>query len=266
MIHAANLIKNGNDDNFLIPYESGSRLPSVHPAAGVFSSPAVKNPIIAALDVPDAEEALKLAKVIAPAVGAFKIGKELFVAAGPDIVKRVRDTGASVFLDLKFHDIPNTVAKAVASAVRLDVQMLTVHTCGGTAMLQAAGKAAGDGPLVLGVTVLTSMRESDLAEVGLQKPPADQVLLLAQLATQAGLKGLVCSPQEIALLREALPPEVQLVTPGIRPADSEAGDQKRIMTPADAIAAGANWLVIGRPIYAAENPRQAADEILDSLP
>ena len=231
----------------------------------MFTSPAVKNPIIAALDVPDAEEAIKLAEAIAPAVGAFKIGKELFVSAGPDIVKRVRDTGASVFLDLKFHDIPNTVAKAVASAVRLDVQMLTVHTCGGTAMLKAAVKAAGDGPLVLGVTVLTSMDKNDLAEVGVQKSPADQVLHLAQLATQAGLKGLVCSPKEIAPLREVLPPEVQLVTPGIRPAGTDSGDQKRVMTPAMAMNAGSSWLVIGRPIYAAENPRQAAENILSSL-
>ena len=231
----------------------------------MFTFPAVKNPIIAALDVPDAEQAIKLAEAIAPAVGAFKIGKELFVSAGPDIVKRVRDTGASVFLDLKFHDIPNTVAKAVASAVRLDVQMLTVHTCGGTAMLKAAVKAAGDGPLVLGVTVLTSMDENDLADVGVQKSPADQVLHLAQLATQAGLKGLVCSPKEIAPLREVLPPEVQLVTPGIRPAGSDSDDQKRVMTPAKAISAGADWLVIGRPIYAAENPRQAAEDILSSL-
>jgi len=225
----------------------------------------VKNPIIAALDVPDAEEAIKLAEAIAPAVGAFKIGKELFVSAGPDIVKRVRDTGASVFLDLKFHDIPNTVAKAVASAVRLDVQMLTVHTCGGTAMLKAAVKAAGDGPLVLGVTVLTSMDENDLADVGVQKSPANQVLHLAQLATLAGLKGLVCSPKEIAPLREVLPPVVQLVTPGIRPAGTDSADQKRVMAPAMAMNAGSSWLVIGRPIYAAENPRQAAEDILSSL-
>ena len=123
----------------------------------MFTFPAVKNPIIAALDVPDAEQAIKLAEAIAPAVGAFKIGKELFVSAGPDVVHRIRDLGANIFLDLKFHDIPNTVAKAVASATRLDVQMLTVHTCGGTSMLKAAVKAAGDGPLVLGVTVLTGL-------------------------------------------------------------------------------------------------------------
>ena len=226
----------------------------------------MRNPIIAALDVSTAEEALALAQAVAPAVGAFKIGKELFVAEGPDIVRRVRDTGAAVFLDLKFHDIPNTVAKAVTSAARLDVQLLTVHASGGTAMLRAAQEAAGDnGPLVLGVTVLTSMDESDLAELGIQKTPAEQVHHLAKLATTAGLRGLVCSPQEIAPLRELLPAEVQLVTPGIRPAGSASGDQKRVMTPADAINAGADWLVIGRPIYAAENPRAAAEAIWASL-
>jgi orotidine-5'-phosphate decarboxylase len=231
----------------------------------MFISPAVKNPIIAALDVPDAGRALELAGQLAPAVGAFKIGKELFTAAGPDVVRRVRDLGADVFLDLKFHDIPNTIAKAVASAARLDVQMLTIHASGGTAMMQAALEAAGDGPLILGVTVLTSMDENDLAEVGVQKSPADQVLHLARLATRAGLKGLVCSPKEIAPLRQALPPETTLVTPGIRPTGTDPADQKRTMTPAEALAAGANWLVIGRPICAAENPRQAAEDILDSL-
>jgi len=233
----------------------------------------VKNPIIAALDVPDAESALKLAKAIAPAVGAFKIGKELFVSAGPDIVKRVRDTGSSVFLDLKFHDIPNTVAKAVASATRLDVQMLTVHTCGGSTMLERALKGANEAakqtgnkaPLILGVTVLTSMDESDLHEVSVNKTPESQVIHLAQMATGAGLKGLVCSPKEIAPLREVLPPEVQLVTPGIRPVGSDTGDQKRVMTPVEAISAGADWLVIGRPIYGADNPREAAESILESL-
>ena len=225
----------------------------------------MRNPIIAALDVPDADRALALAEQLAPAVGAFKIGKELFTAAGPDVVRRVRNLGADVFLDLKFHDIPHTVAKAVAAAARLDVQMLTVHASGGTAMMQAAAEAAGDGPLVLGVTVLTSMDENDLAEVGVQKSPAEQVQHLAQLATRAGLKGLVCSPQEIASLREALPPEIQLVTPGIRPAGTDTADQKRVMTPAEALAEGANFLVIGRPICAAKNPRQAAEAILDSL-
>ncbi len=223
------------------------------------------NPIIAALDVHDDARALTLAEKLAPAVGAFKIGKELFTAAGPDVVRRIRDLGADVCLDLKFHDIPHTVTKAVTAAARLDVQMLTIHASGGTAMLKAALEAAADGPLVLGVTVLTSMDENDLAEVGVEKSTAEQVLHLAKLATQAGLKGLVCSPKELTSLREALPPEVQLITPGIRPDGTDHADQKRTMTPAEALAAGANWLVIGRPICAAENPRQAAEEILDSL-
>ena len=226
------------------------------------------NPIIAALDVPDAASALELAEQLAPVVGAFKIGKELFVAEGPDIVRRVRNTGAAVFLDLKFHDIPNTVAKAVASAAQLDVQMLTVHASGGTEMLRAAQAAADDAentPLILGVTVLTSMNEADLTEIGIQKNPAQQVQHLATLATAAGLKGLVCSPKEITPLRAILPPETQPITPGIRPAGTDTGDQKRVLTPPQAIEAGASWLVIGRPICTAENPRAAAEAILDSL-
>ena len=240
----------------------------------------MRNPIIAALDVPNAETALKLAAQIAPAVGAFKIGKELFVSAGPDIVRRVRDTGAAVFLDLKFHDIPNTVARAVAAAVRLDVQMLTIHTSGGSEMMRAAEKSAHDtaktlglsAPLVLGVTVLTSMDSNALAEIGCETNVGHQVERLASLAANSGLRGLVCSPLEIADLREILPAEIQLVTPGIRTRLGEAwagaekaDDQKRTLTPREAMAAGANWLVIGRPIYAAENPRDAAEKILASL-
>ena len=233
----------------------------------------MRNPIIAALDVPDAETALKLAAQIAPVVGAFKIGKELFVAAGPDIVRRVRDTGAAVFLDLKFHDIPNTVAKAVTAAVRLNVQMLTIHTSGGSAMMRAAEKSAQDtakllglpSPLVLGVTVLTSLDNAALGEIGFQPDTARQVERLANLAVKAGLRGLVCSPLEIATLRKVLPASVQLVTPGIRTGAEKADDQKRTLTPREAIQAGANWLVIGRPICAAENPRAAAEKILEEL-
>lgn len=233
----------------------------------------MRNPIIVALDVPTAEQALKLAEQVAPAVGAFKIGKELFVSAGPDIVKRVRATGASVFLDLKFHDIPNTVAKAVASAVKLDVQMLTVHTSGGFEMLKAAEQAAEETawslgrtpPLVLGVTVLTSLDTAALREIGLDVNVEYQVRRLATVAMKAGLRGLVCSPQEVVKLRQTIPPAMQLVTPGIRTGTEKADDQKRTMTPKEAIQAGANWLVIGRPIYAAENPRAAAEKILASL-
>jgi orotidine-5'-phosphate decarboxylase len=231
------------------------------------------NPIIAALDVPSAEQAWKLAEQLAPAVGAFKIGKELFVAAGPDIVKRVRATGASVFLDLKFHDIPNTVARAVASAVRLDVQMLTLHTSGGSDMMRAAEKAAQEAaapvgrpaPLVLGVTVLTSSTDETLAEIGCEADTERQVIRLAQLAVKSGLRGLVCSPLEIVALREVLPAHIQLVTPGIRTGAEKADDQKRTLSPKEAMAAGANWLVVGRPIYAAENPRAAAEKLLASI-
>jgi orotidine-5'-phosphate decarboxylase len=233
----------------------------------------MRNPIIAALDVPTAEKALKLAEAIAPAVGAFKIGSELFTAAGPEIVRRVRATGASVFLDLKFHDIPNTVAKAVTAALQLDVQMLTVHTSGGSDMLKAAEQTAQEvsreadrtPPLVLGVTVLTSLNAAALQEVGLNATPEEQVRRLAGLAIKAGLRGLVCSPQEVAALRKIIPADMQLVTPGIRTGAEKADDQARTLTPKEAIAAGATWLVVGRPIYAAENPRAAAEKILASI-
>jgi len=233
----------------------------------------MRNPIIAALDLPTAEAALKLAQQIAPAVGAFKIGSELFTSAGPDVVRRVRDTGAAVFLDLKFHDIPNTVSKAVASATRLDVQMLTIHTGGGLDMMRAAEDSARqtasqsgrNAPLVLGVTVLTSMDGQALSEVGGDSNVGRQVERLAGLAVKAGLRGLVCSPLEIAGLRQVLPGDVQLVTPGIRTGAEKADDQKRTLTPREAIDAGANWLVVGRPIYAADNPRDAAEKIWKSL-
>ena len=234
----------------------------------------IRNPIIVALDVPSAAQAIQLAEQVAPAVGAFKIGKELFVTAGPDIVRRLRDTGASVFLDLKFHDIPHTVAKAVAAAVRLDVQMLTIHASGGAEMMQAAEISAQNtardlgrpAPLVLGVTVLTSANNATLAEIGCEADTEKQVIRLARLAARAGLRGLVCSPLEITALRHALPPEIQLVTPGIRTGAEKADDQKRTLTPREAVQTGATWLVIGRPIYAAENPRAAAETILASLP
>ena len=233
----------------------------------------MQNPIIVALDVPTAERALELATQVAPAVGAFKIGKELFTAACPDVVKRVRDTGASVFLDLKFHDIPNTVAGAVASAVRLDVQMLTIHTSGGSEMMRAAEESAQqtalqsgrNAPLVLGVTVLTSMDSRALEEIGSGTNVGKQVERLASLAVKAGLRGLVCSPLEIACLREILPANVQLVTPGIRISKQPGDDQKRTLTPREAMDAGANWLVIGRPISAAQDPRAAAEAIWETL-
>jgi orotidine-5'-phosphate decarboxylase len=233
----------------------------------------VRNPIIAALDVPTAEIALKLAEEIRPSVSAFKIGSELFTSAGAEIVRRIRGSGASVFLDLKFHDIPNTVAKAVAAAARLDVQMLTIHTAGGSEMMRAAQESAQKtaeqcgwkAPLVLGVTVLTSMDSRTLSELGTEPNVDAQVERLAGLAVKAGLKGLVCSPLEITALRQILPREMQLITPGIRTGAEKTDDQKRTLTPKEALHAGANWLVIGRPIYAAKNPRAAAEEILTSL-
>lgn len=233
----------------------------------------MRNPIIVALDVPAADAALELAEQLVPVCGGFKIGSELFTTAGPEIVRKIRERGALVFLDLKFHDIPNTVAKAVAAATRLDVQMLTVHAGGGTEMLKAAEKAAEEmadklgrtPPLVLGVTVLTSLDSAALREVGLKVNVEYQVRRLASMAMQAGLRGLVCSPLEIGALRKVIPAQVQLVVPGIRTGTEKADDQKRTMTPREAIAAGANWLVIGRPIYGAENPKAAAEKILESL-
>ena len=233
----------------------------------------MSNPIIAALDVPSAEKAIALAEELAPSVGAFKIGSELFTAAGPEIVRRIRATGAAVFLDLKFHDIPNTVAKAVASAVRLDVQMVTIHASGGPAMMRAAeesaqktaGQLGRPAPLVLGVTVLTSMDSGELASIGLAANVGHQVERLARLAAESGLRGLVCSPLELAGLRQSLPDSVQLVTPGIRGPDDEAGDQKRTLSAREALEAGANWLVIGRPIYSSPQPLAAAQRILQSL-
>lgn len=232
----------------------------------------MQNPIIVALDVPGADQALALARQLAPHVGGFKIGFELFTSAGPDVVRSIRQTGAMVFLDLKFHDIPNTVAKAVAAATRLDVQMLTIHTSGSLTMMRAAEQSAQEtarslgrpAPLVLGVTVLTSMDAQELSEIGLQIEPAKQVERLASLGVRAGLRGFVCSPMELSALRRILPPEIQLVTPGIRGAADKSDDQKRTLSAKEAIAAGASWLVIGRPICAAADPVKAAQEILGS--
>ncbi|MBI2927318.1 MAG: orotidine-5'-phosphate decarboxylase [Verrucomicrobia bacterium] len=233
----------------------------------------MQNPIIVALDVPTLPRALELAEQLAPVVGAFKIGSELFTSVGPEVVRRIRATGAAVFLDLKFHDIPNTVARAVEAAVRLDVQMLTVHLSGGRQMLAAAEQAAQAAaarlgrtpPLVLGVTVLTSLDSQALSEVGQEANVARQVERLAALAPAAGLRGLVCSPLELTALRQLLPEAMQLVTPGIRADGPRSDDQKRTLSAREAIDAGANWLVIGRPIYAAEHPRAAAEQILTTL-
>jgi len=233
----------------------------------------MQNPIIVALDVAEPENAWNLARKLTPFVGAFKVGKELFTRAGPDIVRRLRSIDAKVFLDLKFHDIPNTVARAVAAAVDLEVFMLTVHASGGVSMMQAAEESAQSAghvraiepPLILGVTVLTSLQAQDLQDLGVEDSVGQQVQRLARLAGRAGLRGLVCSPLEIAPLRQGVASQMQLVTPGIRPQASRPDDQKRTLDPAGAIRAGANWLVIGRPIIAAPNPALAAESILSSL-
>ena len=233
----------------------------------------MRNPIILALDVATSEQALPLARQLAPLLGAIKIGSELFTASGPEIVRQMRDLGLNVFLDLKFHDIPNTVSKAVASAVQLDVQMLTIHTGGGSEMMKAAELSAKENaaklgknpPLVLGVTILTSLEEADLPQIGFGGNAVENAVRLARLSQAAGLRGVVASPLEIAPIREACGSELVILTPGIRPAGSDAGDQRRTMTPREAIRAGADYIVVGRPITGAADARSAARRILDEM-
>ena len=229
--------------------------------------------IIVALDVPDAAAALALATRLDASKCSLKVGKELFTAAGPGLVRELAGRGFRVFLDLKFHDIPNTVAQACAAATRLGVWMLNVHASGGAAMMAAARDAVGrtaaeaglPRPLLIAVTVLTSLSAGDLAGVGVNASPEEQVLRLARLARSQGLDGVVCSAREAAALKRALGPGFTLVTPGIRPEGSAANDQVRVMTPPQAIAAGADYLVIGRPIAAASDPQAALDAILASI-
>lgn len=222
--------------------------------------------ILCAIDTPDLSEALTLAVALSGAVGGVKLGKEFFTAQGPDGVRRIAQTGHKIFLDLKFHDIPNTVAGAVAAAAALDCFMLTIHASGGAAMIRAAAGARGDsGPRIVAVTVLTSLGDDDLATVGQAGPAAEQVMRLGRLARAAGADGLVASPREVAALRAALGPACLLVVPGVRPAWASTDDQVRIMTPADAVKAGADYLVIGRPITRAEAPREAAERIAEEI-
>jgi orotidine-5'-phosphate decarboxylase len=231
------------------------------------------NPVLVALDVPSAARAVALADQLRGTVGGFKIGKQLFTAEGPAIVRALAERGDKVFLDLKFHDIPNTVAGAVAAAVATGAWMVNVHCSGGGAMMRAAAEAAEAAaakagtprPLVIGVTVLTSMSEAALAEVGVTRPVMDQVLHLAALAQTSGLDGVVASPLETAAIRQACG-AFAIVTPGIRAAATAGSDdQARTMSAADAVAAGATYLVIGRPITGAADPRAAAAEIVAQL-
>ena len=225
------------------------------------------NPIFCALDRPDLEGTLSLVRALAPHVGGIKLGLEFFAAQGPRGVEAVARLGLPIFLDLKLHDIPNTVAGAVREVARLGVAMLTLHASGGRAMLEAAvaaTTAAEAPPALLGVTVLTSLDATDLAEIGMAPEAAAQALHLARLAVASGLDGLVCSPHEIRGLRSAFGPAPRIVVPGIRPLEA-ADDQKRVMTPAEALAQGADLLVIGRPITRAPDPAAAAARIAAAL-
>lgn len=226
------------------------------------------SPIIVALDFPNQEQALELVSRLEPGRCRLKVGKELFTRSGPELVKNLVKQNFDVFLDLKYHDIPNTVARACQAGADLGVWMINVHALGGRKMLEAAREAlpaTSDSPKLIAVTVLTSMAENDLKEIGLNTTPAEQVKKLAGLTHDCGLDGVVCSPQEISLLREDFDQDFELVTPGIRPQWSVTGDQKRIMTPAQAVAAGGNYLVIGRPITQADDPMQALAKIETEL-
>ena len=224
--------------------------------------------LMVALDVPSAKAASEMVKKLDGTCTWFKVGMELFTAAGPAAVELLVKRGHSVFLDLKFHDIPNTVAGAVRSAAGLGVRMVNVHAAGGPAMLAAAREAlAGiaDPPELLAVTVLTSMDTAQLRAAGVGRAPADQVELLAKMALKTGIRGFVCSPEEVAALRRLTGSEGVLVTPGIRPAGVNAGDQKRLATPAHALRHGASYLVVGRPITQAADPAAAAEAIVEEM-
>jgi len=224
--------------------------------------------LIVALDVSDAASALALVGQLEKSCQWFKVGLELFIAAGPAVIEPLVARGHSVFLDLKLFDIPNTVAGAVRSATALGVKMMTLHAAGGPAML-AAARAALDGvadpPELLAVTVLTSMDHAQMGAAGLNRSPAEQVELLARMGMQAGIRGFVCSPQEVASLRTLTGPEGVLVVPGIRPTGAAVADQKRIATPTEALRQGASYLVVGRPITQAPDPAEAAEAILDEM-
>ncbi|MCE7535098.1 orotidine-5'-phosphate decarboxylase [Aliivibrio fischeri] len=225
--------------------------------------------VIVALDYDNQADALTFVDKIDPSSCRLKVGKEMFTLFGPEFVKELHKRGFSVFLDLKFHDIPNTCSKAVRAAAEMGVWMVNVHASGGERMMSASREIlepyGSDRPLLIGVTVLTSMEQQDLAGIGLDIAPQEQVKRLAVLTKNSGLDGVVCSAQEASMLKADLGKEFQLVTPGIRPAGADVGDQKRIMTPVDAITAGSDYLVIGRPITQAENPSQVLNEINLSL-
>lgn len=225
--------------------------------------------ILIALDYDSEQTALEFVKQLSPDTCRLKVGKEMFTYFGPEFVKKLIELGFDVFLDLKFHDIPNTVAKAVTAAAKMGVWMVNVHASGGFEMMQKAKQALdkfGDkAPLLIAVTVLTSMDEKELKRLGVEKSPSEQVIYLAKLAKEAGLDGVVCSALEAKDLKSILGHEFKLITPGIRPEGSDAGDQKRIMTPYQAITSGSDYLVIGRPITQAKNPVDVLKNINESI-
>jgi orotidine-5'-phosphate decarboxylase len=226
------------------------------------------NPVFVALDTPDLQRALAIAEAVKPYVGGLKVGLEFMTALGPDAVRRVVDTGLPVFADVKFHDIPNTVAGAARAIAMLGVSMFNVHASGGEAMIRAAAGAIADiypRPLLTAVTVLTSLDDAALESVGQKGPAAAQVERLARLAKASGLDGVVCSAHELAVVRKACGPDFLTIVPGIRPAGADLADQRRVMTPAEARAAGADILVVGRPITAAPDPAAAARSIAQEL-
>jgi orotidine-5'-phosphate decarboxylase len=225
----------------------------------------IADKIIVALDVATKGKALDLVEELRDEISFFKIGLQLYTAEGPEIVRAVLVTGSKVWLDLKLHDIPNTVAKAVESASHLGVQMLTIHLSGGSEMIRAAIGARTNDIMILGVTVLTSATEQTLREIGIIDKLDDQVLRLARLGVEAGIDGVVASSHELKKLRTEFGDKIKIVVPGVRPSWSEAGDQKRVMSPREAIEAGADYLVIGRPIIAHTHPREAVARILEDI-
>ena len=228
----------------------------------------ISSPVVVALDYPDQAQALAMADQLDPAKVRVKVGKELFTRSGPAVVEALHGKGFEVFLDLKFHDIPNTVAGAVAAAADMGVWMVNVHAGGGQRMMEAAANAIANHrtrPLLIAVTVLTSMDRTDLSQIGIVDEPKVQVRRLAELSKASGMDGVVCSAQEASLLKQACGQNFALVTPGIRPAGSDAGDQRRVLTPVQARDAGVDYMVIGRPITQSAEPTLVVDEILQSL-
>jgi orotidine-5'-phosphate decarboxylase len=238
------------------------------PVLSAVVSSSVVSPIVVALDYSSVDAALAMAKLLDPARCRVKVGKELFTSAGPLVIEQLQQLGFEVFLDLKFHDIPNTCAKAVAAAADLGVWMVNVHASGGRRMMEAARNELdkrASRPFLIGVTVLTSMDSVDLVELGLSVTPEEHVVRLATLAQSSGLDGVVCSANELAVIRQHCGDDFKTVTPGIRPSWSDNQDQKRVMTPEQAVAAGVDYMVVGRPITQSEDPAASCQRILDSL-